>query len=282
MDRSDDAGDIARMLLRTLRLSHARLLLVCVFSASLGACDRSASRGADDLRTDSTSRVALDTSDIDRAVMTVDTVSGARCEDRTGSTDLERAAERARVERVALQASSGRASREGRALLLTLPSHRQLAFIDCDAQSESWLQHQYEGLDAVGGGHVISVSYYEGGATQWVHATSGQVVSLASAPVFSPDGAHFAIANADLEAGYSDNIFAIYRVTDAGAVEVFREDGGDEFGAATPVWTDASTVQFTRVHRASTPGQLLHLAVTATRVGAAWRVDPEPPPPLSP
>ncbi len=87
---------------------------------------------------------------------------------------------------------------------------------------------------------------------------------------------------ADLEAGYTDNVFAIYRVTESGANEVFRESGGDAFGAAEPRWLDIHTVQFTWVHRSSTPGQVLHLPVTATRAEDTWRVNPEPPPPPLP
>ncbi len=278
MDLDARSRDIPRMTFAPRRAVRARSLLICLLGASLGACDRSASRTADDVLTDSARLATLDSSTNTRAALAIDTASGTRCEARAAVPDPGWEVARARSERAALDASHGGASRDGGTLRLTLSNNRQLAFVDCNAQSESWLQHEYHGLDAVGRGHLIAVSYYEGGVTQWVHAASGSVLSLASAPVFAPDGQHFAVANADLEAGYTDNVFAIYRVTDTGAEEVFREAGGDEYGAATPVWTNADTVTFTRVHRASTPGQLLHLAVTAMRDGDSWRVDPDPPP----
>lgn len=256
--------------------------MLFLLGAALSACDGAAPDDADAVRPDSMARLERDPMDLARAAASMDTASGTYCDDRTAPADAERDAARARDERSALTSAGGRVVRDGGTLAIALANGRSLAVVDCNAPSESWLQHEYAGLDAAGRGHVISVSYYEGGAVQWVHATTGQVLSLASAPVFAADSQHFAIANADLEAGYTDNVFAIYRVTEAGAEEVFRESGGDEYGAAEPRWLDAGTVQFTRVHRASTPGQVLHLPVTATRARDTWRVNPEPPPPLLP
>lgn len=253
-----------------------------MLGVSLIACDRAAPGDDRAGRADSVAGVERDTLRLTAANAGIDTVSGARCDDRNAPADRARDEDRARAERAALEAAAGRVSRDGGGLTIALSADRHLVFADCDAATEQWLHHEYAGLDAAGRGHVISVSYYEGGTTLWVHATTGQVLSLASAPVFAPDRQHFAIANADLEAGYTDNVFAIYRVTESGAQQVFRESGGDEYGAAEPRWLDAGTVQFTRVHRASTPGQVLHLPVTATRADTTWRVNPEPPPPHLP
>lgn len=270
------------------RLAAARTTLAaCATFAALNACARPPA--ADTNASDSVPVLAGEpgtgpaavgdagAASVDRAP-DGDTISGAVCDDRSNALDPERERLRAAAEAAPLRASAGRAERFGVTLQLRLADGRRVRFVDCPDASESWRHHEYAGLDAAGRGHLVQVSYYEGGETWWVPLAGGPSLPLAALPVFAPDGRHFAVANADLEAGYTDNVFVIYRVTATGAEEVHREAGGEEFGATAPAWRDAATVTFTRVHRASTPGQVLHLAVTATKTGDGWRVDPEPPP----
>lgn len=253
------------MLTRTLPVATLALATML-----LAACNRPADQAAMAAATDTAQVAAVPATAMRGA--TVDTISGAYCEDRSAPFDPTRDRERANGELAASADPARRAQRDGGTLWVPLPDGRRLAFVDCPTEDEAARYHWYQGMDEAGIGHLVMTYYYEGTQVFWVHGTSGNVTPLATAPVFAPDGRHFAIANVDLEAGYSDNIFAIFRVTESGAEEVFRETGDDEFGATTIIWDSPSVVYYSRVYRASTPGEVLHVGVTATREGDSWRL----------
>lgn len=201
-----------------------------------------------------------------------DTLRSATCAHETPSLDDGRVRERLDAERVARSDPLRPPQRDGGTLVLTLENDHRLVFIDCASDDESARQYWYEGLDQTGQGHVVRVYYYEASEVLWVHAASGHVESLASVPVFAPDGLHFAIANADLEAGYTDNVFAIYRVTAQGAEQVFRDASDGEWGASSPVWHSAASVSYTRLDRTEVPGETPSRDVRVTNEAGRWRV----------
>lgn len=98
------------------------------------------------------------------------------------------------------------------------------------------------------GSLLLAITYYEGGSYVLVNLASGRKTEVYGAIAVSPDAKRLVAWNEDLIAEYSPNLLIVFRVTPDGPRR--------EFAADWPVhqawWPDAKTVEFDKVHLAST------------------------------
>ena len=188
------------------------------------------------------------------------------------------------AERVAM-AAAGAVTREGPELRIVpgalggrnLPA---LRFRDCRADDgEMNVRFVYQGTGPAGRGHLLLRGHYEGADVLWVSDRTGVETVLPVLPVFAPDGAHFVIANADLEAGYTPNVFELWAVRGSDITRVVAVPMPATAGAAAPVWEDAGAVRADLVEAGGTPAgsTASRRALRLRRRGERWVLDTIPP-----
>ena len=156
---------------------------------------------------------------------------------------LERREEYA-AERLLAVAERGRVSRAGGVLTLQLAGGRRVSLADTIVDGGAFRRFVYAGHLRDLGVHVVEVTFYEGGEYRVFHDRTGQEVTLAGAPIPSPDGTRFAVASVDLHAGYDPNVLEVWRVTPAGMTREYAIDGGDRWGPADVSWDGFARLRF--------------------------------------
>jgi hypothetical protein len=156
------------------------------------------------------------------------------------------AAEIRNAEARRLASTEGRIARLGDTLVVRLLNGGEERLIDCLLSADRYARYQYLGMGPGDRGMIFGVSQYESNNPFWMDDSSGTTVVLASMPEYSPDSTHLAVANSDLEAGYTRNVFEIFRIRGRRLERVFEADGKDEWGASRINWISPDAVQFTR------------------------------------
>ncbi len=136
-----------------------------------------------------------------------------------------------------------------------------------------WKTYSYDGPAPVTPYHVVEIHYYEGFSWLLVNADARRWQAVRSRPVFSPDGAWFATAWSDLEAGYNPSHLDIWAVEADSVRRVLALTGGMEWGAVDPRWVSSNRVEYLRVTWTS---GMPHdsVATGVTRHDAEWVPDP--------
>lgn len=186
----------------------------------------------------------------------------------------------------AVMSAAGAVTREGPELRIVPggPGGRNLPalrFRDCRADDgEMNVRFVYQGTGPAGRGHLLLRGHYEGADVLWVSDSTGVETVLPVLPVLAPDGAHFVIANADLESGYTPNTFELWAVRGSDITRVVAVPMPATAGAAAPVWEDAGAVRADLVEAGGTPAgsTASRRALRLRRRGERWVLDTIPPP----
>lgn len=95
---------------------------------------------------------------------------------------------------------------------------------------------------------VVREQFYEGNTWHIFDRQTGNLMNIGGYPLFSPNNLSFVVMEQDLDAGYSPNRMAIYRVADSVVEEessLLRE--GDTWGPGVTSWIDNKTIRFEMV-----------------------------------
>ena len=180
------------------------------------------------------------------AVEPTATLGGKGCPWDTVTDGRDRAAENRSAEVPRLASTAGRIVRHGDTLMERLAGSREERLIDCLFSADRFARYSYLSEGPKGLGLLFEIGQYESNNPFWMDDSSGVTTPLASLPVYSPDSAYFAVANEDLMAGYTANVFEVWRVGGRALERVFRAEGKDDWGASGVVWRTRGVVQFTR------------------------------------
>jgi hypothetical protein len=165
-------------------------------------------------------------------------------------------------ERRAVDAWPTRVLREGGTLTLRLEGGRALSLQDRPAttggtgetdRALSFVFREY--LPAIGY-YVVELGYPEGGAFMLVNARTGRETQLGGEPVVAPGGRRLVEASQADEGGRGPRQVSVWRLDADGPARewTFSPPETDPWDPADPVWTDASTVRFTK--RVADPARL--------------------------
>ena len=92
---------------------------------------------------------------------------------------------------------------------------------------------------------LIAVAFWEGGTYYLLNMTTGTKTEIGGDAVLSPDKRRIAVWMNDIEAEYSPNVLAIYRISSGGLVAEFMENPKD-WGPGNVSWSDNRAVRFTK------------------------------------
>lgn len=158
-----------------------------------------------------------------------------------------------RVEAQLIASAGLRVERIGAELHLASRDGRGVTLVNDTTEGDRYLRHLYHRwvpeLDA----HLVRIGFHEGSAYLLVHGTSGERSHLQAEPVVSPDGARFATASVDLEAGYDPNGVQIWEA-DEGGFQLLWAIGSERWGASDITWRSHDALTFTR-HQLQPDGQ---------------------------
>lgn len=97
---------------------------------------------------------------------------------------------------------------------------------------------------------IVSIGYYEGGGKNLISLNSGELFQFDGYPdpILSPDSQRVLIYSQDMEAGYSSNYIAIYKI-DQNMMQLeleFNGDGNekDSWGPDNPRWLNNETLTY--------------------------------------
>lgn len=93
---------------------------------------------------------------------------------------------------------------------------------------------------------LLHVQFSEGGSYNLIDMRTGTQTEVLGEAVLSPDNRRLAIFYADVVAGYSSNVLAVYLVITRGLVQEFRELP-QEWGPVDLKWTDNRTIVFDKL-----------------------------------
>lgn len=121
---------------------------------------------------------------------------------------------------------------------------------------------------------LVDAAYWEGGTYFLVDMKTGATTDVGGEVVLSPDKRRFAVTNVDIEARFTDNMLAVYRVTADGLVNEFLESP-DEWGASDVAWEGNNVVRFARNYWGDSDIQkkTQRLRLTATKPAPVWTID---------
>lgn len=173
---------------------------------------------------------------------------------------------------------SASVERDAGELRITLRNGVILRLPDCRVDNgDRYISFRYLGTGPGGRGFLVEEGYYESSVIAWINDSTGNRTSLAAPPAYSRDSAYFAIANADLEAQYTPNLFEIWAVRGSDIVRVLNLPLGDHYGAEDPRWTEPRTVIVDRVELDSTWRLAVNARLRAVEGLGQWQVDTLPP-----
>lgn len=179
-----------------------------------------------------------------------------------------------RVERELMEASGGRARREGDRLLFTTAEGHTIPLADDTTEADGWARYTYYGFSEPLAAHVVGVGFYAGGAFTLVDARTGNQTQILAMPLVSPDGRRFATTVLDMEAGYDPNGVQVWQVTEAGPRLEWGLAGGDTWGASDAVWRGPAELEFTRHTRVPPSFEIVQTRVRLRLDDDGLRLEP--------
>jgi len=125
---------------------------------------------------------------------------------------------------------------------------------------------------------LIAVAFWEGGTYYLLNMTTGEKIEIGGEAVLSPDKRRIAVWLMDIEAGYSPNVLAIYRISSRGPVSEFLAKPND-WGPADVSWRNSQAVEFTKNYWGETGIQIkkqtLRFQGNNIKAGGKWQVEQE-------
>ena len=160
---------------------------------------------------------------------------------------------------------------------LVIAPNLSLELQGCESGGGDFTRYSYEGPAPAEPYHLIHVTYYEWEDWLVLNSELGTWQTPRSRPVFSPDGAWFATAWSDLEAGLSPSHFDIWAVEADSVRRVLALQGGVEWGAVDPRWVSSNRIEYIRVTWRTVPAPPVwfdSVATGVTRRDTGWVPDP--------
>lgn len=152
------------------------------------------------------------------------------------------------IERSQLAKRGDYAERHGKRLELNLRNGAKVTLIDSATGTyEGTAHYSYiEWLDCVGF-HLVSASYYEGGAYLFVSGKTGKRIGFDNIPVFSPDRRKIAVGSEDLlSSGYRSNAIEIWKL-EKGEWKKEWQHAPSEWGPGTVQWNGNNEIRITKL-----------------------------------
>lgn len=123
---------------------------------------------------------------------------------------------------------------------------------------------------------LIAVAFWEGGTYYLLNMTTGTKIEIGGDAALSPDKRRIAVWLMDIDAGYSPNILAIYRISSRGPISEFLERPND-WGPADVSWRSSQAVEFTKNYWSETgiqtKKQTLRFRGNNIKAGGKWQVE---------
>jgi len=174
----------------------------------------------------------------------------------------------------------GKIKRNGGKLTVRATSGDEHVFQDRRDENigENYVTHlassRFPGLDWV----VVSSTYYEGGEKSVINVNSGAVFHFDGHPdpIVSPDNQRAVFYSQDIDAGYTSNYIAIYRI-DQNTMQLeveFDGDGNekDSWGPENPRWLNNEVLAYDEVRYVSDSSlQAIHIQLK--RIEGKWKQD---------
>lgn len=91
---------------------------------------------------------------------------------------------------------------------------------------------------------IITEQYYEGHRNALLDLNSGKYTDFGGYPFFSSTKKHIVIANADLEAQYTDNALQIYRVEAGKFILEYDAKPTENWGPSSVKWLSPTRIEF--------------------------------------
>jgi hypothetical protein len=149
------------------------------------------------------------------------------------------------MERDLLPLATPYVTRSGDTLTLRLMDESTHRLIDGECCEGDPLSHHFVGFLAPIDSYVVHGQFYEGDTYFIVDRRTGGSVIAWGRPVLSPDSERVAAASGDIEAGYNPNGFQIWRVHEAGVLELEWGFQPTDWGPQHLEWVDPKTIRFT-------------------------------------
>jgi hypothetical protein len=170
--------------------------------------------------------------------------------------EISKADEQDRLVEASMQSQfPGKIKRNGGKLTVRAASGEEHIFQDNrdENNGDNYVTHlassRLPGLDWL----IVSVGYYEGGGKNLISLNSGALFQFDGYPdpILSPDSQRVLIYSQDMEAGYSSNYIAIYKI-DQNMMQLdveFNGDGNekDSWGPDNARWVDNETLAYDEV-----------------------------------
>jgi hypothetical protein len=179
-----------------------------------------------------------------------------------------------RAETPALARVEGRAWRSGDTLRFATDHVGVTSLISDVEEGDRYIVYRYvERLDRERL-HLVAYHLYEGGGYVLVDERSGRQVTLGAPPVVSPGRTRFAVASVDLTAFYQPNVVQVWRFADGPPVMEWGLEGGERWGAESPVWRSETVLDFVRVERDDDGASERRIPMRLRMVGGGIEVRP--------
>jgi hypothetical protein len=136
---------------------------------------------------------------------------------------------------------------------LSLGGGRFLELQGCRSAGDAWITFTYGGPASVPPYHLIEAAVYEGRDWLVLHGGTGGWWPVGGRPEFSPDGAWFATAAADLDAGYLRNHVDMWALEGDSVRRALALEGGEEWGASDLRWVSGDRVEYVRIRLLAEP-----------------------------
>ncbi len=144
------------------------------------------------------------------------------------------------MEKYYLTKVSGKATRKGNDLLLTLSNGQTKILKNNTKEDEDYEVYQFLTLDA-NGYYVVAVFYFESYAYLLINPTNGSTTRTIGYPVFSPDKKQYAAGNYDMVAAFTFNGIDFLSVTKDSVYSDLTMDFGT-WGPEELKWKNDSTL----------------------------------------
>jgi hypothetical protein len=138
-----------------------------------------------------------------------------------------------------------RLRRNGAVLALKPVTGSIKLFKNVDSDSDTFRRYQLKKYFPAIEYALLETAFYEGGTYDLINMRNGQQTNVDGDVVLSPDQQRFAVAHADIEAGYAPNVLSVYFITSNGLIKEF-DIRPTEWGAEEIKWDSANSISFTK------------------------------------
>lgn len=173
------------------------------------------------------------------------------------------------IEKIALPSVRGKAEVKDGLIVISCADGKKVTLEDAkkEAVNGSWysLLHYYSAERLF----LVHVQYYEGGTFYLINEANGEVYTVWSEPLFSPDGVRFVCSSIDMDANYLPNGIQVWTKKGSGYTKDYEEKFS--WGPATVKWSGNAEIGIERIDGA--PGRYMSFSAELRYVEGKWKLD---------